>query len=97
MKDRLTKRSDYDLEQLENSLASALNFNQLLALAGQRLAHRTEQVRHEMGNSDEADVIDAGRDCAIANTALEDALMRHNSAVYRINGSWMRADPDKVI
>jgi hypothetical protein len=36
----------------------------------------------------------ARRDLALARTHLEDALTRYNSACYRINGTWKRADPD---
>lgn len=96
MKDRLTNRSEEELAQLENSLASALTFNELLALAGLRLAERAHQVRHGMGNSDEQTVIDAGRDCSIAFTDLENAAMRYNSACYRIKGMWKRVDPDRM-
>lgn len=95
MKDRLTKRTDEELEELEGRLASSLTFNELLALAGQRLDVRAGQVRHTMGNSDEQATIDAGRDCSVAHTALEDALMRYNSATYRLKGTWKRVDPDR--
>lgn len=35
------------------------------------------------------------RDLELAQIHLEDALTRYNSAVYRINRTWQRADPDK--
>ncbi len=94
MKDRLTNRTDEEIVILGNHAASSLTFNELLALAGQKLNEKAEVVRNSMGNSDELSVIDAGRDCSLAHTALEDALMRYNSVRYRIDGTWKRKDPD---
>lgn len=36
----------------------------------------------------------AKRDLALSATHLEDALMRYNSACYRVLGTWKRADPE---
>lgn len=93
MKDRLTKRSDSELEILGNHVAKDLTFNELIALAGQKLNKKAELVKDlEIQSITEA--VEAGRDCSIAHTALEDALMRYNSASYRIEGHWKRLDPD---
>lgn len=94
MDDRLTDRTDDELIALQSKTAGELTFNELIALAGVELTHKAFIVRHSMGNSDKIDVIDAGRDCSMAHTSLEDALMRYNSACYRINGTWKRMDPD---
>ena len=37
---------------------------------------------------------DAARDLSLSITHLEDALTRFNSALYRIQGMWVRRDPE---
>ena len=87
MNDRLTGRTDKEVTKLRATRAAELTFNELLAVAGGYLAPM-QQAAHVHQNQD------AGRDVALAFTALEDALMRHNSACYRIAGTWKRADPE---
>lgn len=86
MNDRLTGRTPEQMDELEGK-AGHLTFNELLALAGQRLESMQQAAQADADR-------DAGRDTALAFTALEDALTRHNSARYRLAGTWKRADPD---
>lgn len=97
MDDRLTGRSRRERDELAARPAGELTFNELLALAGQKLA---EKVGGKLGERMPEPLAqfstDIGRDLALAHTALEDALTRHNSACYRIAGTWKRADPDSL-
>ena len=95
MKDRLTKHTDEELVALENSYAHSLTFNELLALAGQRLTDKVDRAENWMGNTSVSDKVDTKRDCALVQTHLEDALTRYNSACYRLVGTWKRVDPDR--
>lgn len=88
--DRITGRTSDEIGALEDSRAGDLTYNELLALAGQRLNDRIAELGLVV---DEAKV-DTGRDLSLAHTALEDAATRYNSARYRANGTWKRGDPD---
>jgi hypothetical protein len=117
--DRLTGRDHDEVARLQVQTAADLSFNDLLALAGQRLAEKEAllalareaadrsrsqgRVVFDEGRpsgvdfaSVDADLRDAGRDLALAFTALEDAATRYNSACYRFAGTWKRADPDRA-
>lgn len=92
--DRLTKRSDEELMLLKDKRLEDLTFNELLAVAGQKLEEKMYVANNGMGNADIIDRSDAMRDGALTHTHLEDALMRYNSLCYRLNESWKRADPE---
>lgn len=55
------------------------------------------KAMHALINEKKLEAVDGGaaRDLALANTHLEDALTRYNSACYRIAGTWKRADPER--
>lgn len=68
----------------------ALTFNQLGERMHAAIAFRRAEAR--LLPDERADL--AGRDLALANTHLEDALTRYNSARYHALGTWQRRDPD---
>jgi hypothetical protein len=89
--ERLTNRTDEQIDDLNDKVARELTFNELVALAGERL-ERLEKSEEPSRVS-----IDEHRDLWLSRAALEDALTRYNSACYRRHGSWKRADPDRTL
>lgn len=92
-RDRLTNRTSVEIGLLMGKDAGELTFNELVALAGIRLAQKSAMIGQQ-ASPDVTMSVDAGRDLSLAHTALEDAATRYNSACYRLGGTWKRADPD---